>query len=168
VKRNVDFGLKTVMAGEIAERAKRMRTRFEITPLEFTTGLIFGGLVILMFVLGGKPVPTTVLFVVAPAEFFAFAMLRNLSPDASGARRTLRAAALLTILAAALFLVPMLLTGHVKSCFECENETREGQNYFGLFVLMWLAGAAAGIGALISWGISLVRLDGGTAPGLDG
>jgi hypothetical protein len=87
--------------------------------------------------------------------------LRQPSLSASPAGGWLRAAALLTILTTALLLVPVILTGHVKSCFECENDTRESFNYFGIFALMWMVGLGALIGALISWGISLVRLLGG-------
>ncbi len=137
-----------------------MRIRREITPLEFTVGLIFGGLVISMLALGGGPIRILVMAIVAAAELHLLAELRRPNLQASGAGGWLRAAALLTILATALFLIPVMLSGHVKSCFECDGETREGHNYLGTFILMWLAGAVAGAGALISWGISLVRLHG--------
>jgi hypothetical protein len=140
---------------------EKMRARLEISPLEFAVGLIFGGLVILMFAFGGKPVSTAIMIFIAAAELYAFAELRLSNVEASRAGGCLRAAALLTIAAAALFLVPVVLSGHVKSCWECESYTDGGgHNFFGEFVLMWMAGAVAGVGALISWGISLVRLYG--------
>jgi hypothetical protein len=118
-------------------------------------------LVILMFAVGGKPISTMIMIFVAAAELYAFAELRLANVGASRAGGWLRAAALLTILAAALFLVPVVLTGHVKSCWECESYTDGGgHNFFGEFILMWMAGAVAGVGGVISWGISLVRLYG--------
>jgi hypothetical protein len=137
-----------------------MRMRREITPLEFTVGLIFGGLTISMFALGGGPIRVLVMAIVAAVELHLLTQLRRPDLKATDAEGWLRAAGLLTILAAAFFLVPVMLSGHVKSCFECENDTREGHNYLGTFVFMWMAGAVAGVGGLVSWGISLVRLSG--------
>ena len=137
-----------------------MRMRREITPLEFTVGLIFGGLTISMFALGGGPIRVLVMAIVAAAELHLLTQLRRPDLEATDAGGWLRAAALLTILAAALFLVPAMLSGHVKSCLDCDSERNEDYNYLGTFVLMWMAGAVAGVGGLVSWGISLVRLSG--------
>ena len=142
-----------------------MRARLEITPIEFVVGFIFGGLVIAMFALGAGATQITVMFFVAVAEIYALAELRRPTLDASRAGGWLQVAALMTIGAAALCLVPGLLDDHVKSCYDCSNEADDvyydhSYNYFGLFIFMWMAGISAGVVALIGWTISLTRLYG--------
>jgi phosphatidylglycerophosphate synthase len=138
-----------------------MRIRTEISPLEFTVALIFGGLVISMVALGVAPIWPAVMIVVAAVEAHVLIELRRPGVGDSPAGRSLHAAALLTILAAALFLIPAMLVDNVKSCWECDSYTDGGgHNFFGEFALMWMVGLAALIGALVSWSISLVRLYG--------
>jgi hypothetical protein len=130
--------------------------RKDITPFEFVIALPFGALTI--FVVALKPQVIMVMIIVGALELFALLQLRRPGIDVARAGGWLRAAAALTIVTAFFLLIPVVLSGHVKDCFECENETQEGYNFLGIFILMWLAAAIAGVGALISWGISLVRV----------